>query len=137
MAFVSVFSSLGESGLLGVFNQLLEKTLIDGFVSTSKAARMLAAHLETGSASRIINELYGDADIKQSTLIKLFCRLFADDLEQLQLDLLNKKLAALQEGSNSAFCLIRRLSGLERFNGCRDDVFLNTAPGSPVTNKFA
>ena len=113
MAFVSVFSSLGDSGLLGVFNQLLEKTLIDGFVSASKASRMLAAHLETGSASRIINELYGDADIKQSTLMKLFCRLFADDLKPLQLDLLNKKLAALQESSNNQVALKLPTLGVE------------------------
>lgn len=113
MALVSVLDSLGESRLLEVFKQLLEKILSDGFVSASKATRMLAAHQGTEHASRIIHELYGGADLKQSTLLKLFCRLFPDDLKPQQLALLNRKLAALKEDGENKVLLRFPSLGIE------------------------
>lgn len=97
MAFVSVLGSLGESRLLETFNQLLEKILIDGVVSASKATQLLAAHLGKEHASRITRDLYGDADVERSILLKLFCRLFTDDLKPQNLNLLNTQLADLKQ----------------------------------------
>ncbi|MEA3302642.1 MAG: hypothetical protein U9Q75_05110 [Pseudomonadota bacterium] len=96
MAFVSVLDSLGKSGLLDAFNQLLEKILIDGVVSAGKATQLLATHLGKGDASRIVRDIYADADVNQSTLLKLFCKLFADNLKLQNLDLLNTKLVDLK-----------------------------------------
>ncbi len=113
MAFVSVLGSLGESKLLEAFNQLVEKILIDGVVSAGKATQLLAAHLGKEHASRIVRDIYGDADVKQSTLLKLFCRLFTDDLKPQNLNLLNCKLADLKESNKNRVVLKLPSLGIE------------------------
>jgi hypothetical protein len=113
MAFVSVLGSLGESRLLETFNQLLEKILIDGVVSASKATQLLAAHLGKEHASRIARDIYGDADVKRSTLFKLFCRLFADDLKPQNLNLLNTQLADLKQRNKNRVVLKLPSLGIE------------------------
>ena len=113
MAMASLFDSLGKSLALEAFNLLFDEILINGFISAGKATRMLAGTLGTEHASLVIHELYGDADVKQSSLLKLFCRLFADDLKPQQLNLLKSKLADLKEGGNNQVVLKLTFPGVK------------------------
>jgi len=109
MALIPVLSSLGQSPLLAQFlprfYELLTQLSVAHEVSALDARNMLARGLGDERASDLITELFGDADLNQATVFRIWSKLFDFELTAEDRSLLATEFGGLEEGTTRELTL--------------------------------